>query len=285
MSFDSFQPFRISVPRPDGRRVHDAAPDPLDTGHDAGAREPDDFEPDALSASPGGAPHSVSSAMSSVASPAASLPAPLTSADTASGMASGADGLAQAQRRADGWSPASRRVFLETLSECPNVRRAAEIAGFSHTAAYREKRVNPDFSRAWEAALVVGRDHMEQLLYDRAVHGVEEAIVYHGEITATRVRHYPRLLLALLARLDRRAESEDSRRGAVRFAQVLDAVGKGEDAAPLFDVPLPHEEDHYDPYAAHADALDGYAPPDIDGADRLEMLMAGIEDMERDWPG
>ena len=282
MSFDSHEPFRFTLPprrsAEERARAHDAAASAAPDAPGPGDLS-DPFDPPAHPplAAPSGAGWS--------AGAGAGWPV-VSAADTCADAAPDTDDRPSpapgpAQRRHDGWSPDSRRVFLETLSECPNVRRAAERAGLSHTAAYREKRVNPDFSRAWEAALVIGRDHMEQLLYDRAVYGVEEEIVYHGVVTATRVRHYPRLLLALLGRLDARAEHDDSRRGAARFHQVLDAVGKGEDAAPLFDVPLPHEEEHYDPYAAHADVLDGYAPE----GDRLDMLMAGIEDMERDWPG
>ncbi|MEZ5710798.1 MAG: hypothetical protein R3E02_15575 [Blastomonas sp.] len=138
-------------------------------------------------------------------------------------------------RRHNGWTPLARRRFLEALSETGNVRLSARRAGFSHSAAYREKRVNRDFARAWEAALIIARDHVEQLLYDRAIDGVKEDIVYHGEVTATRTRHDPRLLLALLERLDRRCSGPDNWRGAVRFGEILDAIGEGKAAAELFD--------------------------------------------------
>ena len=145
------------------------------------------------------------------------------------------------------WSPVSRRAFLEALALDGNVRNAASVAGFSHASAYQERQRNRDFAYGWDAALVLARDTVEQVLYDRALHGSEEAIYYHGEVTATRTRFYPHLLLALLARLDQRAQGSQSRRGAARFGDVLDAVAAGRDAAPLFNLPLPEEEDWFDP--------------------------------------
>lgn len=141
------------------------------------------------------------------------------------------------------WTPEARARFLEMLSLDGNVRCAARNAGFSHTSAYAEKRRNADFHRAWEAALMLARDCVEQVLYDRAIHGIEEAISYQGEITATRVRHHPQLLIALLARLDQRVNNDDSQRGAARFAQVIDTIARGGDAGPLFTTPLPEEYD------------------------------------------
>lgn len=155
------------------------------------------------------------------------------------------------------WTPEARARFLEMLSLDGNVRCAARNAGFSHTSAYAEKRRNADFHRAWEAALMLARDCVEQVLYDRAIHGIEEAISYQGEITATRVRHHPQLLIALLARLDQRVNNDDSQRGAARFAQVIDTIASGGDAGPLFTTPLPQEYDDACEY--EAEELEEYA--------------------------
>ena len=51
--------------------------------------------------------------------------------------------------------------FLETLAESSNVRAAADAAGIAPRAVYRLRRDDPDFARAWYAALAEGYDNLE----------------------------------------------------------------------------------------------------------------------------
>ena len=66
-----------------------------------------------------------------------------------------------------GWG-GSRRIgarkierFLETLAESSNVRAAAEAAGMGVRTVYRLRRDDPEFARAWYAALAEGYDNLE----------------------------------------------------------------------------------------------------------------------------
>lgn len=54
-----------------------------------------------------------------------------------------------------------RAVFLSTLAETSNVTRAAEKAGVTAARAYYIRRCEPEFERAWFAALCEGYDHLE----------------------------------------------------------------------------------------------------------------------------
>ena len=107
--------------------------------------------------------------------------------------------------------------FLENLSLTGNVRAACRSACICPQTAYRFRRADHNFARAWDAACLAARAQVEQILADRALNGVEEAIYYHGEEVARRTRYDARLLLAHLARLDRMAENADLAAPAEHF--------------------------------------------------------------------
>ncbi|MGY6551660.1 MAG: hypothetical protein ACXIT4_07145 [Erythrobacter sp.] len=93
--------------------------------------------------------------------------------------------------------------FLEELARWGNVRAAARRTGLSRAHLYRMRRACDKFRALWDAALVLARPQVEEVLADRALNGVTESVFYHGEEVATRTRYDTRLLLAHLARLDR----------------------------------------------------------------------------------
>lgn len=126
--------------------------------------------------------------------PAASAPA------TASASATPATLPPKAQRRL---TRAVQVEFLEELARWGNVRAAAARTGLNRASLYRMRRACPRFCALWDAALVLARPQVEEVLADRALNGVTESVFYHGEEVATRTRYDARLLLAHLQRLDR----------------------------------------------------------------------------------
>ncbi|MFS0848148.1 hypothetical protein AB3M93_01605 [Novosphingobium panipatense] len=124
---------------------------------------------------------------------------------------------------------ASRKVrFLHHLSEKGDVSAACARVGMSRTSAYLLRRRDAAFAAGWEAALVLARRHVEEVLATRALDGVEEAVWFRGELVGSRRRYDTRLLLAHLARLDRVAEETADHAG--RFDEALASVA-GERAA------------------------------------------------------
>ncbi|GAA4040453.1 hypothetical protein [Parerythrobacter jejuensis] len=130
-------------------------------------------------------------------------------------------------------TPNRKAVFLESLAQFGNVRVACRAATISAQTAYRARRRSAAFAQMWDAALLAARVHVEGVLGDRAVNGVEEAVYYHGEEVARRRRYDTRLLLAHLGRLDRLAERADlsgtvavldDRIDALREGRELDAI-------------------------------------------------------------
>jgi hypothetical protein len=97
---------------------------------------------------------------------------------------------------------ATQAAFLRTLAQWGNVRAAAQQVGVSRQYLYRMRRASVKFRDLWDAALVLARPQVEEVLADRALNGMQESVFYHGEEIATRTRYDSRLLLAHLARLD-----------------------------------------------------------------------------------
>lgn len=127
--------------------------------------------------------------------------------------------------RHDGWTPARRTQFLDHLANDGSVRAACGRVGMSRDAAYRLRRRDVLFARAWDAALVLARAASAEVLANRALDGVEEEIWYRGELIGTRRKFDSRLLLAHMARLDRIAEKPGAEHDATRFDEILALVG------------------------------------------------------------
>ncbi len=152
-------------------------------------------------------------------------------------------GLAQAGSAVHpaAFTPDRQVRFLDALAAGGNVRAACARVGVSAETAYRARRRDAVFAAGWAGALVLAREHAEAVLADRALNGVEEAVFYHGEEVARRRRFDGRLLLAHLARLDRRCEAHEGALAAERFDEILAVLAGAEvdpdmlDAAERFD--------------------------------------------------
>jgi hypothetical protein len=127
--------------------------------------------------------------------------------------------------RHDGWTPERKTQFLYEVAACGNIRSACSHVGLSPEAAYRLRRRDALFARAWAAALVLAREVSAEVLECRAIEGIEEAVWYRGEVVGTRRRYDNRLLLAHMARLDAQAETGTAHDDAARFDELLACVG------------------------------------------------------------
>jgi hypothetical protein len=67
------------------------------------------------------------------------------------------------------WTDEAEAIFLDTLSACANVARAAAASGFSETTCYRRRRTDAGFARRWEEALQQGYAVLEAALLARAI--------------------------------------------------------------------------------------------------------------------
>ncbi|UZW55406.1 hypothetical protein NUH86_00965 [Sphingobium sp. JS3065] len=157
------------------------------------------------------------------------------------------------QIRADGWSPARQRHFLETLAATGIIRAACEAAQISTRSAYtlRIRRDGAAFRLGWDAAILIARARLADDLLARALTGHEEVIrkdADAGEIT--RHRHDNRLAMSMLSRLDRMADSPAqgsdaalARVVAQDFAAYLDMLCPEDQATAEADRPSPPDRE------------------------------------------
>lgn len=119
-------------------------------------------------------------------------------ADAAAGVP---DDLAPARRKFNfelpGWSEAERSAFLDRLTACGCVTRAAVRAGKTPSSAHSLRKRDATFDAAWTDALVGFRTSMQALAMRIALRGVVEEKV--SPIGGTvKVRRFPEKLVAAL---------------------------------------------------------------------------------------
>lgn len=118
--------------------------------------------------------------------------------------------------RHDGWTGEAMAKFLETLAETGIVMEACDAARKSSPAAYALRRREPLFAEAWETALRNARDRLADTLLARSIEGNVEQIIKDGEIVAEKHFIDNRLGLAILKRLDQRADGARRRPAPLR---------------------------------------------------------------------
>jgi hypothetical protein len=127
------------------------------------------------------------------------------------------------------FQPELKSRFLDHLSEYGNVALACKRAGVSRQTAYRERRRHPAFAKLWDAATLAARTVAEEALAERAVHGVEEPVFYHGEEVGHRRRYSDRLLLAHLARLDKVEARPEVEAALAGLDDAIEALAQGQE--------------------------------------------------------
>ncbi len=98
-----------------------------------------------------------------------------------------------------------QKRFLEALANTGNISQAVALSGTNRSVVYAAKKRDESFAAAWDEALEVATDALEQEARRRAVLGVDEPIVSHGRLivddhgNAVTVKRYSdQLLIALL---------------------------------------------------------------------------------------
>ncbi|MEC3911649.1 hypothetical protein U5A82_14585 [Sphingobium sp. CR2-8] len=153
-------------------------------------------------------------------------------------------GKSRAQKRrprADGWTKAKEKLFLETLAETCNASEAARAADMCRASAYRRRSANAAFAQAWDEALDVGYAEIEALLMREILFGGEvEELTLDGEgaVKGRKVKRTRNLTVALRLltlhrdRMEKRRAAQlagagpDSADAKARVADVLGAIGR-----------------------------------------------------------
>jgi hypothetical protein len=102
--------------------------------------------------------------------------------------------------RSNGWSPEIQLAFIEALAETGSVAAAARRVNRAPEGAYLLRR-HPqakEFRKAWQAALDLGMQKIEDVAMDRALNGVEVPVYSYGKLVGTRRIYNDRLLMFML---------------------------------------------------------------------------------------
>lgn len=131
-------------------------------------------------------------------------------------------------RQANGWTIDRQRAFLEALAQCGIVDRAAGLAGMTRQSAYsfRQTVAGRAFDLAWDAALHLARQRMVDDAHQLAFEGSVEQVFRDGELIMEKRKRDPRMLLAIIQRLDDRDRDGPAavRIVAEEFAGFLNAM-------------------------------------------------------------
>jgi hypothetical protein len=135
------------------------------------------------------------------------------------------------------WTPACQRAFLGELACTGSVISSAQHVGKSPKSAYglRFRRDGAAFHLGWQAAVLVARAMLADMLMDRAIHGYEETTVKQDDGSTLRSKHDNRLSKGMLDRLDRMADAQCERGSfsaqvqliSQDFDSFLDLIEKG----------------------------------------------------------
>ena len=67
------------------------------------------------------------------------------------------------------WTPKKTAAFLENVEKTANIAGSARAVGMSRASAYERKSRDPAFAAAWNEAVENGLDHLEGVLFKRAL--------------------------------------------------------------------------------------------------------------------
>ncbi|MXP46427.1 hypothetical protein GRI43_03335 [Altererythrobacter luteolus] len=125
--------------------------------------------------------------------------------------------------RHDGWTEQRQRAFIEALADTGSVHAACKAVDMSQPGAYylRRQPGAESFRAAWQAALDLGVQRIEDTAMDRALNGVEVPVYSYGKLVGTRRVVNDRLLMFML-------RNRAPERFAEGSAKSLNAVGKME---------------------------------------------------------
>lgn len=131
----------------------------------------------------------------------------------------------RAYQRHDGWTDARQQNFIAALADTGSVKAAAHRVNMTPEGAYLLRR-HPEaasFRAAWEAALALGVQQLEDIAMERALYGQEVPVYSYGKLIGSRTVHNDRLLMFMLRNRAPTRFTADGR-AAARQASIGDPL-------------------------------------------------------------
>ena len=106
----------------------------------------------------------------------------------------------------------NKATFLIALTESANVSSASKLINVSREYMYRVRKLekNKEFAEAWDDALQVGVDTLEEEARRRAYLGVDEPVYYQGKQCGS-IKRYSDTLIIFLLKAHRPEKYKDRR--------------------------------------------------------------------------
>lgn len=84
------------------------------------------------------------------------------------------------------FTPEVQELFFHVLEDTASPKQAAQVCGISRRLAFEYKKDDLEFRRRWDQAIEVAMDALLDEAYRRACIGVEEPVIYQGQLAVTR---------------------------------------------------------------------------------------------------
>jgi hypothetical protein len=81
------------------------------------------------------------------------------------------------------FTPERRARFLEVLSDTCSPKAAAKAVGIARSSAYYHREHDVDFRLAWDKCVDQALDAVLEESYRRAVVGVDEPVIFQGQVS------------------------------------------------------------------------------------------------------
>lgn len=81
------------------------------------------------------------------------------------------------------FTPERRALFLQVLADTCSPKQACAVVGIARSSAYHHREKDLEFAAQWDAAVAEALDAVLEESYRRAVVGVNEPVVYQGDIS------------------------------------------------------------------------------------------------------
>ena len=84
------------------------------------------------------------------------------------------------------FTPEVQELFLQVLEDTASPKQAAQVCGISRRLAFEYKQNDLEFKRRWEQSIQIAMDALLEEAYRRAVVGVDEPVIYQGQVSTAR---------------------------------------------------------------------------------------------------
>ena len=84
------------------------------------------------------------------------------------------------------FTPEVQELFLQILEDTASPKQAAQVCGISRRLAFEYKQNDLEFRRRWEQSIQIAMDALLEEAYRRAVVGVDEPVIYQGQVSTAR---------------------------------------------------------------------------------------------------